>query len=186
MSSGFTAWGESRLTRLFEHYDLRFWSGRLSGWSVIDSEECAGLYGQCDPTRKLILVRLRTHDSDFEVRATVVHEMAHAASSLGHDEEWHTEIMRLKALGAPTNTLDLLVPYDEMRSLVTSFIDAARSDACSGWREASYFLAYDLIDARGNPKDEGSARRLQICKRFFEMERKRSERNQRINGRNGT
>ena len=81
----------------------------------------------------------------------------------------------MKALGAPTEALDFVVPYDEMRSLVTSFIDAARSDACSGWREASNFLAYfyDLIDARGNPTDEAAARKLQICKRFFEMELRR-------------
>jgi hypothetical protein len=170
MSSGLTVWEESRLTRLLQRYSDRFWGGRLEGWSVIDSEECAGNYGECDPSRRLILVRLRTHDSDFEVRATVIHEMAHAASSLDHDEEWHMEMMRVKALGAPTEALDFLVPYDEMRSLVTSFIDAARSDSSLSWYEVRNCLASDLIDLSGNPTDEVAARKLQICKRFFERE----------------
>jgi hypothetical protein len=170
MSSSLTVWEDSRLMSQFERYNLRFWSGRLEGWSVIESEECAGTYGECDPSRRLILVRPWKHNSDFEVRATLVHEMAHAASNRDHDEKWRMEMMRVKALGAPTDALDFLVPYDEMRSLVTSFIDAARSDACSGWREARNFLAYDLINARANPTDEAAARKLQICKRFFERE----------------
>jgi hypothetical protein len=60
-----------------------------------------------------------------------------------------------------------------MRSLVTGFIDAARSDPFSSCYKVSDFLAYDLIDARGNRTDEVAARKLQTCKRFFEMERRR-------------
>ena len=74
---------------------------------------------------------------------------------------------------APTTALDFLLPYDEMRSLVTGFIDAARSDPFSSCYEVSDFLAYDLMDARGNRTDEVAARKLQTCKRFFEMERRR-------------
>ena len=181
MSSGLTVWEEPRLMKLFERYNHRFWSGKLEGWSVTSREMCAGLYGQCDPSRSLILVRLSTHDSDFGVRATLVHEMAHASCGLDHDEKWRMEMMRVKAVGAPTSALDFLLPYDEMRSLVTDFIDAARSDSSLSWYEASNFLARDLVGFCGNPTDGIAARKLQICKRFFETERRRSERNQRVN-----
>jgi hypothetical protein len=64
--------------RLFERYNHRFWSGRLEGWTVTGRESFAGTYGKCDPSRPVILVNLSTHDSDFGVRATVVHEMGAA------------------------------------------------------------------------------------------------------------
>jgi hypothetical protein len=62
-----------------------------------------------------------------------------------------------------------------MRSLVTDFIGAARSSA--SWHEASDFLASDLMDVSGNPTDQVTARKLQICKRFFEMGRRRKQNN---------
>ena len=65
---------------------------------------------------------------------------------------------------APTTALDFLLPYDEMRSLVTSFIDAARSDPSLICYKVSDFFAYDLMDARGNPRDEVAARERQTCK----------------------
>jgi hypothetical protein len=38
---------------------------------------------------------------------TLVHEMAHAATSGEHDERWRTEMARLKTVGAPVADWEL-------------------------------------------------------------------------------
>jgi hypothetical protein len=41
------------------------------------------------------------------MEGTLVHEMAHAATTGEHDEEWVKEMVGLKAAGAPVSDWDL-------------------------------------------------------------------------------
>ena len=152
-------WTAARLRRLFDRYNSKFWNCRLQNWEVTFSESCPGLMGHCDDETKRISIRLSVHTNDRGVRATLVHEMAHAATSGDHDEVWLSEMLRLKKAGAPTEPLDFLVPY-EARSIVTSFMEYATNGV--GWDEA--------LDELGVGLD---AVVLAQCKRFFTIEKRK-------------
>jgi len=51
-------------------------------------------------------IYIRYTDTDF-MQQTLIHEMAHAATSGEHDERWHAEMVRLKASGAPVPDWEL-------------------------------------------------------------------------------
>jgi hypothetical protein len=156
-----TNWTDERLRRLFERYNARFWSGALAGWTAEFLSDHSGAFGFCDKNAKRVEIRLETHKSDREVRATLVHEMAHAAVGADHDETWRLEMVRLRKAGAPTDPLDFLVPYDA-RLFITDFMEYAAGGA--SWFEACNELAADHI-----PEPM-----LHVCERFFRIaQRKR-------------
>ena len=152
-------WSDERLRRLFDRYNQRFFSGRLSDWTVDSSENHLGHYGYCNPETKRISIRVEAHRNDRQVRATLVHEMAHAVTDVDHNAEWQSEMARLKSAGAPTEPLDFVVPY-ESRSLVTSFMDYASGGA--SWQEALNDLG------EGIPEDT-----LRECKRLFDIAKRK-------------
>ncbi len=169
-----TMWTVPRLQRLLQRYNRKFWNSRLTGWTAEFSRDHLGGFGFCNRTIKRILVRLETHTSDRQVRATLVHEMAHAASNVWHGKRWRLEMQRLKRAGAPTESLDFLVPYSA-RHVVTSFMDAA--SAGESWEAATLDLGplFHLCDEFGNPIDARTARILWECKRFFHIAKRRME-----------
>jgi hypothetical protein len=140
-------WTDQRLQRLFARYNRKYFTGVLADWSARFSDDHPGAYGFCDTKRKRIEIRFWTHSSDHAIRATLVHEMAHAATTPQHGPRWRREMERLRTLGAPTAALDFLVPYSA-RGVITSFIEAAK--AGSTWEEAFNNLA-DEIEMR-NPQ----------------------------------
>jgi hypothetical protein len=98
-----THWSDERLRNLFKHYNQRYWRGRLSRYRVIQSalseNHCDGY---CDLRRKKILIDPAGHNSDRDLRATLLHEMAHAASRKpGHGVGFFAQMERLIRLGAP-------------------------------------------------------------------------------------
>lgn len=95
-------WSDERLNALFLTYRDRYWPGRLRGYRVsaiaIDSA-----HGECDTASKSIWIDISRHTSDYEVRSTLLHEMAHAAAgrrSRGHDSRFFTELEHLLRSGA--------------------------------------------------------------------------------------
>jgi hypothetical protein len=93
-------WTEQRVQRLFERYDGRFISRRLAEWKTDLSGDYPGCFGYCDIQTKRLYVRFEAHTSDRQLRATLVHEMAHASvSSRDHEEIWRLEMGRLKKAG---------------------------------------------------------------------------------------
>jgi hypothetical protein len=94
-------WSEERLRRLFDRYDRIYWRGNLSGYRVVladlSQERCVG---RCDWSKKII--KIDPHgESDHDVRATLLHEMAHAASRSGHTVPFFAQLERLLKRGAP-------------------------------------------------------------------------------------
>ncbi len=105
-----SVWSEQRLTRLFERYNRKFFAGRLSGWTVSHTwdepfdryKDGAYFTGYCNLERKRIFVHLNCQ-TDYEVRTTLLHEMAHAVTNDPQHKiggAWAVEIERLRAAGA--------------------------------------------------------------------------------------
>ena len=170
-----TLWSEKRLQRLFDRYNKKLWENQLVAWTVDTNENHPGAYGYCNPRTKRISVLLATHRTDREVRATLVHEMAHAATNTGHGRVWREEMGRLKSAGAPTSPLDFLVPYGA-RGIVTSFMEAAYEGA--SWEEALANLGEDsgLTSIGERPLNQEASRLLRKCKKYFQMARIQSSR----------
>jgi len=153
-----------QLEEAFQRFDRQYFSGALSasGWTVTSEGNWNCIHGVVIDQKRLIFVRVYAHRNDDEVEATLIHEMAHATlpPEVGHGDRWAAEMNRLKAAGAPTDPLDFIPNYDENRSVVTSFIDAARSGA--SWEEASNYLFEPDME---NPE------LYSVCRHFFELER---------------
>lgn len=107
-----SSWNERRLTRLFQHYNHKFFGGRLSGWMVSfiwdepfqrTNEDGLGFVSHCNLNRQRIFADPSGCDSDYEVRHTLLGVMAHGVTKdLEHslDSAWAAEIDRLRAEGA--------------------------------------------------------------------------------------
>jgi len=101
-----TAWTEQRLRRLYARYNRRFWNGRLPGFAVVISNlGDKGPFGFCDSTARKVTIHVTAHRNAQEIRATLLHEMAHVAADLrgsrGHDIPFFGELERLLRRGAP-------------------------------------------------------------------------------------
>jgi len=92
-------WGEKRLQRLFERYNRKHWRGRLPHYRIVPTAlECLG---QCHHRKRIIEIDPNRHESDRRVRATLLHEMAHAAApGRGQGLEFFAEMERLLRRGA--------------------------------------------------------------------------------------
>jgi SprT-like family len=92
-------WGEKRLQCLFERYNRKHWRGRLPQYRVVPTAlDCLG---QCRHQKRIIEIDPNRHESDRRVRATLLHEMAHAAApGRGHGLKFFAEMERLLRRGA--------------------------------------------------------------------------------------
>jgi hypothetical protein len=104
-----------RYTELFGEFNARYCSGRLPPYEVrvvFDLHMVANepIYmgsvssGLIRFNERCIYLRCTQH---VRMTAALVHEMAHAATSGEHDEEWLNEIKRLKDAGAPGDDTDV-------------------------------------------------------------------------------
>ncbi len=114
-----TVWTEQRLQTQFRLYDLMFFDGRLSDWTVLAKEPfprgtASGtpvlFVGFTDEWKKQILVSPVTLgiSKDSRIKSVLLHEMAHAASgdgTHGKTGAWGQEMNRLKAARAPVGRL---------------------------------------------------------------------------------
>ena len=100
------SWTEQRLTRLFAHYNRLYWRERLPRVRVRIAE-LEGLHGQWVPENDEIRIDIASHLNDREVRATLLHEMAHVAEwprrkpNSNHGFTFWGEIERLLRQKAP-------------------------------------------------------------------------------------
>jgi hypothetical protein len=110
------------LGRLFDRYNLKYFDGRLSGWTVgctnADRTLCRiepNVGGLCCLATKRISIDIENWWTSWDLRMTMIHEMAHAASfdeSHWGDGAWFAEMERLKRAGAPAHS-----PTKYLRSL---------------------------------------------------------------------
>jgi len=104
-----------RYTELFTEFNARYFGGRLPAYEVrvvFDLHRVANepIYmgavssGLIRFDERCIYIR---YTQVVCLAATLVHEMAHAATSGEHDEEWLNEMKRLKDAGAPVDDTDV-------------------------------------------------------------------------------
>jgi hypothetical protein len=97
-------WTDERLTGLFRYYNRKYWGDRLPKYSVsaadLSAKDCLG---QCDWRLRTIEIDTAKHKNDRAIRATVLHEMAHAATTRqkAHGLKFWEELERLLRKGAP-------------------------------------------------------------------------------------
>jgi hypothetical protein len=96
-----TLWTNERLRLLFERYNQMYRRGKLSGWRVVLGDlSKENAWGLCNRREKIITIDPHPQ-SDRKLRATLLHEMAHAASRSGHTARFFAELERLLRRGAP-------------------------------------------------------------------------------------
>jgi SprT-like family len=100
-----TKWSERRLRHLFERYNQIYWRGKLSGYRPAIGALPSNIVGVCNAPKHAIAIDIAKHATDYGIRGTLLHEMAHAAAhirgSRGHDVKFFGELerpLRLKAL----------------------------------------------------------------------------------------
>lgn len=101
-----TVWTQWRLERLFRRYNAQYWDGKLSAYNVgVGNLSKHGAVGLCDWREGRITVDVAAHDDDRDIRATLLHEMAHAAdrsqSRYSHGDGFFAQIEHLLQKGAP-------------------------------------------------------------------------------------
>jgi hypothetical protein len=92
-----------RLNRLFLRYRLRYWprSRRLLAYRV-EVKALGDVWGRCDFKERVLLIDCLAHPDDRSIRATLLHEMAHAAVGRpGHGAPFWTQLETLLAQRAP-------------------------------------------------------------------------------------
>jgi SprT-like family len=90
-----SGWTEQRLQRLFGRFNRRFWRGRLPN-VAIRIHELDDAWGEIDWKHREIRINV-AKQPDREVRATLLHEMAHLATprKSGHDSPFWLQVERL-------------------------------------------------------------------------------------------
>lgn len=85
-----TSWSDRRLTALFNRYNRRFWKGKLPAYTVTADTSSRPLRenwrGLCVSKERVIYIDVAAHRGDREIRATLLHEMVHAAVACGQEE----------------------------------------------------------------------------------------------------
>jgi hypothetical protein len=98
----------ARLQKTFLSFNTTYFAGQLPQYEVrvvYDIDPWVGEVsrdpsaGYIDLDRRQIFIRFSS--SRRLMIGMLVHEMAHAATNPSHDDEWVSEIKRLKRLGAP-------------------------------------------------------------------------------------
>jgi len=101
------SWDQTRLRRLFDRYDQKYFFGKLSHYRIVIASLEDHLIGRCEFAKRTIIIDVNKHHSDRELRGTVLHEMAHAAALIpGHGIQFFAQVERLLRDGAPITVTD--------------------------------------------------------------------------------
>ena len=94
-----------QLQRRFDEYRERYWPGRMRQYRVVAGPtRTIGALGECVYAEKLLIVDVSNHATLYDLRTTLLHEMAHAAAgscSRGrHDSLFFAQLEFLLERGA--------------------------------------------------------------------------------------
>jgi hypothetical protein len=102
-----------QLRALFTQFNEQYFGGRLPAYAIQVARHITSLGedGKCNRKRRLI--KIRHGLSDEQAISTLLHEMAHAATSGHHSMPWKKEMIRLRQAGAPLDSGDLNIDLDD-------------------------------------------------------------------------
>jgi len=108
--------------------------------------------------------------SERQVRETLLHEMAHAATPGVHSKAWYREMKRLHRLGAPVDASDLTMDFTASYEAIIDELEEHGWDSPSmPWKETLRRLAYrmELVTGDLKPVSKSAARLLPRCRTAF-------------------
>jgi hypothetical protein len=162
---------EQECQKLFQTYNLQFFSGRLPAYRIIRSNRYVkGANAMC--RKKQREIHLGAELQGITLKKCLLHEMAHAATNVGHGKLWLTEMHRLAEMGAPTRE-ELNDYKDPAKRVGTREIAAEVYDAGFEtdlpWRDvrSRFGREYNLIDDRGRSESKGAANLLKRFRKEF-------------------
>src|SRR5947207_529163 len=127
-ADGVTKMDGKRLRKLFIEFNEKYFGNGLPNYHirVVDHITKLGASGICSRPRRLIRI-LRSLDEERAI-STLIHEMAHAATSGHHGKAWRAEMVRLRNQGAPFSeadaNVDMVVPKVTIAKFRSSVSDA--------------------------------------------------------------
>jgi hypothetical protein len=129
---------------LFEEFNQQYFAGRLPHYRVVVVPSITRLGEQGRILRRRRLIELQILSPQEEMVATLLHEMAHAATNDHHAARWQEEMYRLQHLGAPICPEDVPLIRRLTRALVREAAEAALTDVPAlTARQFLRGLAYD-------------------------------------------
>ena len=158
-----------KLQALFEHYNRRYWQGRLPRYTVRLSDKSS-----CDKRKRTIYINPSSL-AGVSTGSVLLHEMAHAAVKKGgHDDVWLSEIRRLIRLGASLKKE--LSRYEDPKHAVTEqqllsdfFVAGSENENFVRWPQVRRQLGYTLgyTDKHGRAISRHSQDFLKKARREF-------------------
>jgi hypothetical protein len=167
---------EQQCQELFETYNQKFFGGRLPAYRIVRSSRyVTGFNAKC--RKKEREIHLGTELQGTEFKKCLLHEMAHAATNVGHGQRWLAEMHRLAEMGASTRN-DWKDYQDPAKRVGTREIAAEVYDAGVEtdlpWRDVRSRLGrdYNLTDDRGRSESRGAANLLRRFRKEFSKGRR--------------
>lgn len=108
----------------FDELNALYFGGRLSHYRVEVGPLPHGSSGRIDRPRR----RIRLAPGD-EMRATLLHEMAHAATNGHHGPRFKAEVERLRQLGAPVAEADCALLRGPLAPMTRALVVNTATDA---------------------------------------------------------
>lgn len=129
-----TIWTEKRLKHLFDRYNARYWGGKFPQYTVVISDLAAqDCLGFCHVKERRIEIDSYAALDDREICATLLHEMAHAATpGDGHGPSWQGEMRRLMRVAPVDLKVKLQFRLDAFE-LAPTGVDALIESRDRGW-----------------------------------------------------
>jgi hypothetical protein len=114
-----TTWTDIRLQHLYAYYNRRFWNNQLPRYRVCQQTISDDALAYVLRRRRQIIIDIDQHQSDRQIRSTLLHEMAHVAAGpgTGHDSAFFEQLERLLHMRAPIRPA---FPENQRRPLLES------------------------------------------------------------------
>ena len=173
-----TLWTHKRLQRLFDRYNVKFWGGKLPRYTVIASILTPHELGICHIDERRIEIDPHAALDDREIHATLLHEMAHAATpDDGHGPLWQSEMRRLIRIASADLKAKLQFRLDGFE-LAPTIAEALVESRDRGWdRPDEPWSAKVLADLRSRHGVGGHlATRLRAWHRYGQRRGREMER----------
>ena len=167
---------QEQCQELFETFNRQFFDGRLPTYRIVLCNRYGkGDHGLC--RKKEREIHLGTGLGGFDLKRSLLHEMAHAVTAGGHGKQWLAEMLRLAEMGAPTRE-DWEAYQDPDQTIGPTEIAAEFYDAGvetdRPWSIVRAYLGktYGLSDDRGRAESKSAARTLCRLRKEFSKGRR--------------
>jgi hypothetical protein len=180
-----TRWTRHKFERLYQHYNEKYWGGKLHAVRVGIKSLNGSFLGTCKPDFKYnpdkplhfrIIIDVDAHKTDQEIHSTFLHELCHVGSSLiqhGHGSAFRSQIRQLFIKHAPLELYEarhLGKQWFKNQSLLCALeprmVDAISSLGRWCWTEASIKVMplQNLLNIERDHSSDAVRKLIEKCK----------------------